>query len=199
MKLIVGLGNPGTGYERTRHNAGFMIVDALAEKFRIPFDTHEKDALTGRGRIASRPVILAKPLNYMNRSGEAVSKLVTKYLQMGPRLDDLVVVYDDVDLDLGAIRIRERGSPGTHNGMRSLRDSLETDHFPRLRFGVRGDTYSREEHLADYVLEDFDDSESEIVNETIERALDAIVLISRGELRRAMTQFNRLPVSETDS
>ena len=199
MKLIVGLGNPGSEYEHTRHNAGFMVVDALARKFRVALDTHEKDAMTGKGRIAGRPVVLAKPMTYMNRSGESVSKLVGKYLGFDRRLDDLLILFDDVDLDLGTLRIRERGSPGTHNGMRSLVEVLETDHFPRLRFGVRGETYTRDQNLADYVLEDFHESETEIVNQSIERALEAVVLIARDDLRRAMTQFNRAPVQETDS
>ncbi|MDX1583143.1 MAG: aminoacyl-tRNA hydrolase [Thermoanaerobaculia bacterium] len=199
MKLIVGLGNPGVEYEKTRHNAGFMVVDALAEKFRISLDTHEKDAMTGKGRVASRPVMLAKPLTYMNRSGESVLKLVNKHLGGTDGLDDLLIVFDDVDLDLGTLRIRERGSPGTHNGMRSLCDWLETERFPRLRFGVRGTSYSREQELADYVLEDFEQTEMEIVTETIERAMDAIVLISRGDLRRAMTQFNRSAAVESES
>ena len=190
MKLIVGLGNPGAEYERTRHNAGYMVVDALSEKFRIPLDTHEKDAMTGRGRIAGQTVMLAKPLTYMNRSGVAISKLATKYLQPAS-LDDLLVAFDDVDLDLGTLRLRERGSPGTHTGMRSLCDWLETEHFPRLRFGVRGESYSRAQNLADYVLDEFEEKEMEIVSETIGRALDAIVLVARGDFRRAMTQFNR--------
>lgn len=199
MKLIVGLGNPGAEYERTRHNTGFMVVDAIAAKHRIPLDTHEKDAMTGKGRIAGRQVLLAKPVTFMNRSGSAVSKLVRKYLFPATDLRDLIVVYDDVDLDLGMIRIRENGSPGTHNGMRSLCELLETDRFPRLRFGVRGETYTREERLSEYVLEEFTEVEMDVAEQTIQRALDAIVLIVRDDLRRAMTQFNRAPVEETGS
>lgn len=196
MKLIVGLGNPGPAYENTRHNAGFMVVDALAARHRIVLDTHEKDALTGRGRIAGQTVMLAKPLTFMNLSGAAVLKLVNKYAD---DVGDVLVVYDDVDLALGTLRIRERGSPGTHNGMRSICASLETESFPRLRFGVRGETLGRTGDLADYVLEKFSEEEIPIVEETIGNALDAIIMIVRGDLRRAMTTFNRSVVREPES
>jgi peptidyl-tRNA hydrolase, PTH1 family len=193
MKLIVGLGNPGPEYETTRHNAGFMIVEALAAKHRIAIDTHERDALTGRGRIAGQPVLLARPVTYMNRSGEAVAKLVRKYLDSPEDLRELIVVHDDIDLDLGTIRIRERGSAGTHNGMRSIISSLETEEFARVRFGVRGDGYENSANLADYVLETFTSEEMTVVDETVRRASEALLVIVRGDLRRAMTTFNRVP------
>lgn len=199
MKLIVGLGNPGTEYEKTRHNAGFMVVDALAAKHRIVLDTHEKDAMTGRGRIVGQPVLLARPMTFMNRSGPAVLKLVNKYLEQGVGLGGLLVIYDDVDLDLGTLRIREKGSPGTHNGVRSICSALETDHFPRLRFGVRGETLSQTRDLADYVLEEFTEHEMTLVDEAIQNALDAIIMIVRGDVRRAMTTFNRTVARETES
>jgi peptidyl-tRNA hydrolase, PTH1 family len=192
MKLIVGLGNPGPEYETTRHNAGFMIVEALAAKHRIAIDTHERDALTGRGRMAGQPVLLARPLTYMNRSGEAVAKLVRKYLDSPEDLRDLIVVQDDIDLELGTIRIRERGSAGTHNGMRSIISSLETEEFVRVRFGVRGDGYENSVNLADYVLEEFTSEEMTVVNETVRRASEALLVIVRGDLRGAMTTFNRV-------
>lgn len=199
MKLIVGLGNPGTEYERTRHNAGFLVVDALAARHRIVLDTHEKDAMTGRGRIAGQSVVLAKPLTYMNRSGDSVLRLVNRYLEGRTQLSDLLIIYDDVDLELGTLRIRERGSPGTHNGMRSLCSSLETDDFPRLRFGVRGETLSQTGDLADYVLEEFAGQETTLVDEMIQKALDAILMIARGDLRRAMTTYNRGALREVES
>src|SRR5207245_2868228 len=113
VKLIVGLGNPGSEYARSRHNAGWMIADAFAEKFRIRIDQHEKEALTGSGRVAGGSVVVAKPVTYMNNSGDAVKLLANAYVES---LQDLIVVYDEVDLPLGKLRIRERGSPGTHNG-----------------------------------------------------------------------------------
>src|SRR5687768_1934110 len=159
MRLIVGLGNPGPQYERTRHNIGFRVVDEFARKHRLEFDTHEKDAMTARGRVAGQAVMLAKPLTWMNLSGKAVALLVRAYLES---LSELLVVYDDIDLPLGRLRLRERGSAGTHNGMDSVLASLETTDFPRLRFGVRGSTYSKSVDLAEYVLEDFEPGEEEI-------------------------------------
>ena len=195
VKLIVGLGNPGRGYARSRHNVGWMIMDAFAEKFRIDISKHEKEALTGSGRVAGGSVILAKPLTYMNRSGDAVKLLTNAYLES---LHDLMLVYDDFDLPLGKLRIRERGSPGTHNGMRSIVESLATESFPRLRCGVRGANYV-EDRLRDYVLDDFEESELPIVNRSIERALDALFLFARGDLKRAMNEFNREPDVDSES
>jgi PTH1 family peptidyl-tRNA hydrolase len=199
VKLIVGLGNPGAEYARSRHNIGWMIADAFAAKFRIDIDKHEKEALTGRGRVGGGAVVVARPLTYMNRSGEAVKLLTDAYLES---LQDLLVVHDEIDLPLGKLRLRERGSPGTHNGMRSVVESLATESFPRLRFGVRGANYAEDGRLRDYVLDDFEENELPIVHRTIERAVDALVLFARGELKRAMNEFNRDPddsESESDS
>ncbi len=169
MKLIIGLGNPGREYARSRHNFGWMVADAFAAKFRIDISRHEKEALTGSG-------------------GEAVKMLADAYLES---LHDLIIAVDDVDLPLGSLRIRERGSPGTHNGMRSVADSLASERFPRLRFGVRGASYAENRRLRDYVLDEFEEEELPVVSRGIERAVDALVLFARGELRRAMNEFNR--------
>ncbi len=193
MKLVVGLGNPGTEYHNTRHNIGWRVVDAFAEKFRIDFDEHEKDARTGRGRVAGGSVIVAKPLTYMNLSGEAVRLLVNAYTES---LDDLIVVYDDIALPLGKLRIRPSGSPGTHNGMRSIVEALGSEAFPRLRVGVRGPDYG-DERLRDYVLDEFAPEEQLAVTRAVERAVDALILFTRGELRRAMNEFNRDPEETT--
>ena len=193
MRLVVGLGNPGTRYERTRHNIGFLVVDAFAKKYRLELDTHEKNALTGRGRVAGNSVMVAKPLTFMNLSGDAVSKLVRAYLDTP---SDMIVVYDDIDLPLGKIRLRERGSSGTHNGMRSIIADLATENFPRLRFGIKGETYAEGPQLRDYVLEDFDAAEQELVDATINRAVESLFLFVRGDLRRAMNEFNRDPQQE---
>jgi PTH1 family peptidyl-tRNA hydrolase len=187
MKLIVGLGNPGAEYERSRHNVGWMIVDAFARKFRIPISRHEKDAMTGEGRVAGGSVKVAKPLTFMNLSGDAVKLLVNAYLDS---TDDLLVVYDDIDLPLARLRIRPSGSAGTHNGMRSIVASLATERFPRLRFGVRGAEFP-DGRLRDYVLDDFIAEELPLVDRGIERAVDALVLFARGDLKRAMNEFNR--------
>lgn len=192
MKLIVGLGNPGEDYARSRHNVGWVVADAFAKKFRIDIDRHEKDCMTGEGRVAGGSVKVAMPLTYMNLSGDAVRLLVNAYLDT---TDDLMVVYDDVDLPLGKLRIRPSGSSGTHNGMRSIVDSLATERFPRLRFGVRGASYG-DVRLRDYVLDDFSDEELPIVQRSVDRAVDALFLFVRGDLRRAMNDFNKDPETE---
>jgi len=187
MKLIVGLGNPGAEYERSRHNIGWMVIDAFAKKFRIDIAKHEKSAMTGEGRVAGGSVKVAKPLTFMNLSGDAVKLLVNAYLES---TDDLMIVYDDIDLPLARLRIRPSGSSGTHNGMRSIVSSLATERFPRLRFGVRGPEFG-DGRLRDYVLDDFTAEEAPLVNRGIERAVDALVLFARGDLKRAMNEFNR--------
>jgi PTH1 family peptidyl-tRNA hydrolase len=185
MKLIVGLGNPGAEYERTRHNVGWRVVDAFARKFRIPIATHEKNALTGTGRVAGGSVMVAKPLTFMNLSGDAVRLLTNVYVES---TTDMIVVYDDIDLPLGRLRIRPNGSAGTHNGMRSIISSIGTENFPRLRFGIGSADQGR---LRDYVLDEFAPEEEPIVARAVDRAVDALLLFVRGDLKRAMNQFNR--------
>ena len=185
MKLIVGLGNPGAEYERTRHNVGWHVLDAFARKFRIDITRHEKNALTGSGRVAGGSVMVAKPLTYMNLSGDAVKLLTNAYLES---TDDLLVVYDDIDLPLGKLRIRPHGSAGTHNGMRSIISTINTEKFPRLRVGIGSAEQGR---LRDYVLDEFTVDEQPIVDRAVERAVDALVLFARGDLKRAMNQFNK--------
>src|SRR5687767_4706662 len=123
MKLVVGLGNPGPEYENTRHNIGWRVIDAFAGKFRIDVSTHEKDAWTGTGRVAGGSIMVAKPLTFMNLSGDAVRLLMNAYTDTS---DEMMVVYDDVDLPLGTLRIRPNGSAGTHNGMRSIIAAIAT-------------------------------------------------------------------------
>src|SRR4051812_15186662 len=133
MKLIVGLGNPGDGYAKTRHNAGWMVVDAFAKKFRIDMNRHEKESMTGEGRVAGGSVKVAKPLTYMNLSGDAVRLLVNAYLDS---TDDLIVVFDDIDLPLGKLRIRPSGSAGAPNRNRSLLVAPWPGKVSRLRIRV---------------------------------------------------------------
>jgi peptidyl-tRNA hydrolase, PTH1 family len=186
MKLIAGLGNPGPEYAGTRHNVGWMVLDAFAEKFRIRIDKHEKNAMTGEGRVAGGSVLVAKPLTYMNLSGDAVRLLANAYTES---LDDLIVVYDDIDLPLGKLRIRANGSAGTHNGMRSIVSALASETFPRLRIGIGGvDSAGR---LRDYVLGEFTADEEPVVKQAVERSVDALFLFCRGDLKRAMNEFNR--------
>lgn len=185
MKLIVGLGNPGPDYERTRHNVGWQVIDAFAKKFRIEVTRHEKNALTGSGRVAGGSVMVAKPLTYMNLSGDAVRLLINGYLE-SPQ--EMIVVYDDIDLPLGKLRIRPNGSAGTHNGMRSILSTIGTENFPRLRIGIGSAEQGR---LRDYVLDEFTAEEEPIVNRAVERSVEALLLFVRGDLKRAMNQFNR--------
>ena len=185
MKLIVGLGNPGAEYEKTRHNVGWRVVEAFAAKFRIAISVHEKNAMTGSGRVGGGSVLVAKPLTFMNLSGDAVRLLTGSYVES---LQDLMVVYDDIDLPTGKLRIRPNGSAGTHNGMRSIIASLGRDDFPRLRVGVRGGEYDR---LRDYVLDACPPEEEPLIERSVARAVDALVLFCRGDLRRAMNEFNR--------
>ena len=190
MKVIIGLGNPGEEYAGTRHNIGWIVAEKFAAKFRAPGWKHERDALTATVRVAGGSVLVAKPLTYMNLSGDAVTLLKNAYADS---LDDVLVVYDDIDLPLGKLRIRPNGSSGTHNGMRSIVASLASEQFPRLRFGVRGASYSEADRLRDYVLEPFEEAELPIVDRSVDRSLDALVLFARGDLRRAMNTFNREP------
>jgi PTH1 family peptidyl-tRNA hydrolase len=185
MKLIVGLGNPGPEYERTRHNIGWRVVEAFARKFRIEITKHEKNALTGNGRVAGGSVMVAKPLTYMNLSGDAVRLLTNAYLES---VEEMIVVYDDIDLPLGRLRIRPNGSAGTHNGMRSIISTIQSENFPRLRFGIGAAEQGR---LRDFVLDEFAPEEEPVVERGVERAVDALLLFVRGDLRRAMNQFNR--------
>ena len=185
MKLIVGLGNPGAEYEKTRHNVGWMVLDAFARKFRIDVSRHEKNAMTGTGRVAGGSVMVARPLTYMNLSGDSVRLLVNGYLEA---TQDLIIVYDDIDLPLGRLRIRPNGSAGTHNGMRSIVAELQSENFPRLRVGIGS---AGEGRLRDYVLDEFSPDEQPAIDRAIGRAVDALVLFCRGDLKRAMNEFNR--------
>ena len=193
MKLIVGLGNPGPEYERTRHNVGWRVVDAFARKFRIEIAKHEKNAMTGTGRVAGGNVMIARPLTYMNLSGDAVRLLVNGYLESPA---EMIVVYDDIDLPLGKLRIRPNGSAGTHNGMRSIVSELATEDFPRLRVGIGASDQGR---LRDYVLDEFSAEDEPIVARAVERAVDALFLFVRGDLKRAMNLFNRDDESDGDA
>lgn len=193
MTLIVGLGNPGETYLRTRHNIGFRVAEAFVRRYRLEFDTHQKSALTASGRVAGGAITVAKPLTFMNLSGRAVAPLCRLYTDTPA---EMLVVYDEIDLPLGRLRIRENGSAGTHNGMKSIIEELGTEQFPRLRFGIRGTGYEPGQDLARYVLDDFRPEEEEIVEHGIRRSVEALFLFARGDLRRAMNEFNRDPAPE---
>ena len=185
-RLIVGLGNPGAEYEGTRHNIGFAVVDAVAEKARaaLAFDGRA-DALVGEGRFRGRPLTLAKPLAYMNLSGTPVRHLIRR-LGLDPA--EVLVIVDDVNLPVGKLRLRQGGSAGGHNGVQDLIDRLGTDAFPRLRIGI-GNDFPRGRQ-ADYVLSPFSKDEEPVIAGAIERARDAALAFVTDGLVPAMNRFN---------
>jgi PTH1 family peptidyl-tRNA hydrolase len=185
MRLIVGLGNPGEKYRRTRHNAGFMVVDELAQ--RLPLGALERidDAWAVKTEIAGERVVLLKPQGFMNRSGPVVEAAL-RHFNVEP--DRLIVVSDDVALPLGSLRIRARGSHGGQNGLRSIIESIGSEEFPRLRFGIGGSEPVLD--LAGFVLSDFTDSEVLRVQEMVSRAADALSSLVENGVEPAMNAFN---------
>ena len=183
--LIVGLGNPGLEYSATRHNMGFLCLDRLATKHRLRFTGKRAKSVLARGAISGQDVALAKPQTYMNLSGESVRELLRIY---GMPTKSLLVVYDDVDLPPGTIRIRERGGPGTHNGMRSIVDEIGSTDFARLRIGVGMPTDGQ--NLADYVLGLPSPDERTVIDEALARSVEAIETVARRGIGAAMNQFN---------
>jgi len=189
LRLVAGLGNPGPEYDGTRHNVGFAVVDRLAADEKISVKRVDCRALTGRGRIGDVAVVFAKPVTYMNASGEAVSALLKK-LELAA--EDLLVVSDDIDLPVGALRLKPKGSSGGQKGLRSIESALGTKEFARLRVGIRGEHYTRENELSDYVLDRFSRSERSAIDESVGRAADAVrVWITEGVVA-AMNRFNAI-------
>ena len=187
MFIIVGLGNPTPEYEGTRHNVGFEVIDALARKYNIDVDTKKHRAYIGKGMIEGQKVILAKPQTYMNLSGESVRELVN-YYKIDPE-EELIVVYDDISLAPGQIRIRKKGSAGGHNGIKNIIANLGTDKFQRIKIGV-GEK-PKEWDLADYVLSPFSREERAAVDEAIGHAAKALELMLNDETDAAMNEYNR--------
>ncbi|MDQ6894610.1 MAG: aminoacyl-tRNA hydrolase [Acidobacteriota bacterium] len=188
------MGNPGDRYESTRHNAGFRVVEALAEQEGIRIRSREAQARVGRGRVSDVEVLLALPHTYMNASGEAVSALCKKN---GIDPSEVCVVSDDIDLPLGTLRMRARGSAGGQKGIKSIISALGTNEFPRLRVGIRGERYSRDRDLADYVLEPFAKGERAIFEEAIGRAVDVLRIWLNEGIDAAMRSANPKPSSPT--
>ena len=185
MKLIVGLGNPTPQYEKTRHNVGFEVIDHLVEEYGIALDTAKHKGFYGKGRIEGQQVILLKPMTYMNLSGESVVQ-VANYFKILP--EDIIVIYDDINLDVGRLRIREKGSAGGHNGIKNIISQLGTEEFPRIRVGV-GMKPPRMD-LADYVLSHFGKDEQELMEMGYEKACKAAALMVQDEIAQAMNQYN---------
>ncbi|HOE57220.1 MAG TPA: aminoacyl-tRNA hydrolase [Bacillota bacterium] len=185
MYLIVGLGNPGDKYRYTKHNVGFMVLDYFASVHNISIGRIKHKAVLGEGLIGNEKVILAKPQTYMNLSGESVQELMCWYKE---DISRLIVVYDDVDLDVGRIRIRPEGSSGTHNGMKSIIYILNTDRFPRIRIGIGKQPDYMD--LADYVMGRFSDEEIPLMEEAVKNAALAIEETVKNGINSAMNKYN---------
>ncbi|MDU5085491.1 MAG: aminoacyl-tRNA hydrolase [Anaerococcus vaginalis] len=185
MYYIVGLGNPGIQYENTRHNAGFIAIDYLARKYSIDVRKIKFKSLIGQGVISGHKVMLVKPQTYMNNSGEAIREIY-KYFDFDH--DKLIVIYDDIDIDFGSIRIRKKGSAGTHNGMKSIIYNLEFDDFPRIKVAVgKKPSYM---DLANFVLSGFSKQEVKIIEDEVKLASDAIEMILEEGIEKTMSMFN---------
>jgi PTH1 family peptidyl-tRNA hydrolase len=187
VKLIVGLGNPGIEYQFTPHNLGFLTIDRIAGERGIEVRNRQCRALTARAEIAGQPVVLAKPETYMNLSGLSVRELVDEH-QVDVKTD-LIVIYDELDLPLGSIRIRQRGSSAGHNGMESILDALGTDEFLRIRLGIAPDRKVGDG--VKYVLTPFRKAQDKIVDEELDMAAQAVEVILKEGPAAAMNRFNR--------
>ncbi|MBR3242866.1 MAG: aminoacyl-tRNA hydrolase [Parasporobacterium sp.] len=186
MYMIAGLGNPTEKYAKTRHNAGFDTIDVLAEKLDIKLKKTVFNAMIGRGMIGTKKVMLLKPLTYMNLSGNAIAS-AARFYKINPE-KDLIVIYDDSDLAEGKLRLRKKGSAGSHNGMKNIIDRLGTDVFSRIRVGIG----KRPEHMdmVDFVLGRFDKETRVIMEEAFVRAADAAVDIVENGMDHAMNHYN---------
>ncbi len=189
MYIIAGLGNPGRQYENTKHNVGFWAVDLLAEAHSIKIQKLKFKALVGEGDFSGHKVLLVKPQTFMNASGEAIRDIVAFYKEP---LDRLIVIYDDIDLEMGDLRIRANGSAGTHNGMRSIVYQLGRDDFPRVRIGTGGARYEGQD-LIGYVMGGFPKEKIEAVEGAIEKAAKAAEMIVTDGIDKAMNRYNVKP------
>ena len=187
MFIIAGLGNPTLQYEGTRHNVGFDVIDMLADRYNISVDGRKGKALIGKGMIGGQKVLLVKPQTYMNLSGESLRELVNYY-----KIDEeheLLVIYDDISLDVGQLRIRKKGSAGGHNGIKNIILHLGHDTFQRIKIGVGEKPKGYD--LADYVLGHFSQEELVIMKESLEKVCGAVELMLEGDVDAAMNQYNK--------
>lgn len=185
MKIIVGLGNPTDKYKGTRHNVGFSVINSIGDKYGIAVDTKKHKAIIGKGIIEGEKVILAMPQTYMNLSGESVRELLDYYKC---DMEDLIVIFDDISLDVGKLRIRKKGSAGGHNGIKNIIAHTGTQEFTRIKVGV-GEKPSRMD-LADYVLGHFSKEEQPIIREAADTACSAVATIIAEGPDMAMNKFN---------
>jgi PTH1 family peptidyl-tRNA hydrolase len=182
--IVLGLGNPGADYAHTRHNVGFDVIEILASRHRVHLNRHRDHAHYGVGAIGGTPVLLAKPMTYMNRSGEAARALLQRYPIEPARL---LVIVDDVALPLGRIRVRPSGSDGGHHGLASIIQTLNTQGFPRVRVGIGNPPPER---MVEYVLSRFSPQEQPVIEEAMQRAADAVETVIREGIEMAMSKFN---------
>lgn len=187
MIIIAGLGNPGKEYVNTRHNAGFMAIDELASRHGIDVSEKKHKALIGKGSINGHKVILAKPQTYMNNSGESLRELFDYYKPDAET--EIIVIYDDITLDVGGIRVRKKGSAGGHNGMKSIIAHLGTENFQRVRVGI-GEKPARMD-LADWVLGHFHKEDTDTLNEALKEAGNAVEMLLEGDIDNAMNRYNK--------
>ena len=187
MYIIAGLGNPGKEYENTRHNIGYSALDVLASKYGIDVSEKKFKSLVGKGVIEGNRVLLIKPVTYMNLSGEAVRE-ACDYFKIDPETE-LIVLYDDISLPVGQLRIRPKGSAGGHNGIKNIIQHLGTEVFLRIKVGV-GEKPSRMD-LKDYVLGHFSKEEAELEKEAYDKITEAVVLLMEDRTEEAMNLFNR--------
>lgn len=189
MKLVVGLGNPGIEYQFTPHNLGYLTIDRIAQRCKVDVHSRRCQAVTAKAKLAGHDVLLAKPETYMNLSGLSVRKLVED-LGIDPA-NDLIVVYDELDLPMGAIRVRPRGGTAGHNGLESIIGALGTEEFTRVRLGIAPDHAVRDS--AKYVLAQFKKAQLEMIDEVLDRAADAVEAILKDGVAAAMNRFNVRP------
>lgn len=192
MFIIVGLGNPTTEYEGTRHNVGFEVIDAIADKYNISMTERKHRAFCGKGIIAGQKVLLIKPQTYMNLSGESVRSALDFY-KVDPE-SEILVIYDDVSLGVGQLRIRKKGSAGGHNGIKNIIAHLGTSVFLRIKVGV-GEK-PKEYDLADYVLGHFSKEDKVLMQDGYKDATEAVEMILMGDIETAMNQFNKKKVNK---
>ena len=185
MYVIAGLGNPGSKYEKTRHNVGFQVIDRLASKYHIDMNTKKHKAICGTGVIEGVKVLLVKPQTFMNLSGESIREAVD-YYKIAP--EDIIVIYDDISLEPGQLRIRLKGSAGGHNGIKNIIAHLGTQEFPRIKVGVGAKPPKMD--LADYVLSRFGAEEQKIMDEAFGEAAEAAVMMMTTGAERAMNHYN---------
>ncbi len=193
MKIIVGLGNPGSHYRLNRHNIGFRCIDHIADKFSIPVKKRLCRSDTGQGSIAGCEVLLARPRTYVNLSGEAIACMLDKF---HAKPGDLIVIHDDLDLPAGRIRLRLGGKSGGHRGIKSTIDCIGSPEFNRVRIGIsrpgdKGSRYADEDEIVDYVLGDFPPDEEDVIKTAVANVAEAVECLLKDGLATAMNRFNR--------